>query len=316
MPPFPARAARAAPKSLSSDQFTTSDFWHNPEPSAASSGGFDGSCHDFPATKRRKLNENHSLTPYEAYPTQQEQLSWPQQTPFPPQYSHLSHQSQGCLTPHDWGCNLQPQIYLSGDQHQDCRQPQDWKASQQHQAPLSKQCWESNDQYHPENPQHTWNATDARGWDLAGLHKGFQASCHPTNEQPSQITSYQTTLPQDRPVPQKSLQTSNQTEDSWCLEVSVLEYEVQSQVQSTGKHHCGPNKMIKSPEPPISGQRFDLQQECPKRVIQNSDAEESGRPVVADATEVCYGMVSQDLSPEPSETSYTLIPVSACGYCA
>ena len=88
MPPtFP---ARAAPKPPSSDQFTTSDLWLNPEPSAASSGSFNGHCHDFPATKRRKLSGNHPLAPYEACPPQQEELSGSQQTHFSPQYSHLS----------------------------------------------------------------------------------------------------------------------------------------------------------------------------------------------------------------------------------
>lgn len=86
----PTFSARATPISPSSDQFTTSDFWLNPEPSAASSGSSNGHCHDFPATKRRKLSGKHSLAPYEACPPQQEELSGSQQTYFSPQYSHLS----------------------------------------------------------------------------------------------------------------------------------------------------------------------------------------------------------------------------------
>lgn len=83
-----------AVKSLTSNQCTTSDFSQNSEYNAASGGGFNHLCHDFPATKRRKLNGNQSSIACEAYTSQQEQLFWPQQTFLPPQFSHFSHQSR------------------------------------------------------------------------------------------------------------------------------------------------------------------------------------------------------------------------------
>jgi hypothetical protein len=217
MPPnFPARAAPNAPPS---DQYTTTDFWQNPNLTAASGSGFGGPCHDFPATKRRKLNENHSSIPREAYIPQQQQQSWPQQTYLPPQHCNLNHQSQGYLTPQNWGHNHQPRSYLSQqdydleDQYQNCRPPQNWNVGQQYQAPLQQQYWEPNGQYQSETLRRIGNATDARGWDLARLHTGLQASRHADYEQPSQVTSYQTPPSQNRIVPQKILQTSSQGVD-------------------------------------------------------------------------------------------------------
>lgn len=75
------------------NQCITSDFSQNSDSSAAS-GGLHHLCQDFPATKRRKLNGNQSSIPCEAYISQQEQLSRPQQSYLPPQYCHFSRQSR------------------------------------------------------------------------------------------------------------------------------------------------------------------------------------------------------------------------------
>jgi hypothetical protein len=315
---MPIFSAQAAPNAPASDQCTAPDFWQNPKPTVTSGGGFDGPCHDLPATKRRRLNENHSSIPHEAYIPQQQRQSWPQRTYLPPQHCNLSPQSQGYLTPQNWGYNHQPRASLSQqdydlkNQYQNCRPPQNWNVGQQYQASLQQQYWEPNGQYQPETPRRIGNATDARGWDLARLHTGLQASGHPDYEQPSQVTSYQTPPSQDRIVPQKILQTSSQAVDYWGsqgviqkisygynswnetqyqkalqiepgkeiesakvigLEVSVLEYGVQCPPQSTVKHQCGPHGIIKSPESQTPGQRFDLQQESPKSTTQSQESQ-------------------------------------------
>ena len=58
---------------------TKSYFWKILEPNLASNDGFNDPCHDFPATKRRKLGQDQSSIPYETL-ISQEQLSRSQQT--------------------------------------------------------------------------------------------------------------------------------------------------------------------------------------------------------------------------------------------
>lgn len=209
----PAFLHPVTPNTPQAVQHTTPDFWHNLEkPAKSNDGGLD-SCLELPATKRRRLNENHPSTACEAYTPQGQEQGWPQQTclssaPHNPQLeSGYNQQSQASLTQQD--SNL-------GRQFHEVLPSYNWSVNQHHQ----RQYAGSSSQYPFETPFCSENTIDVRGSDLASPHQGLQYE-RPFLMTDSQIFSRQHGLVaqnvyQNYYHTQDNVQMTHYSYNSWC----------------------------------------------------------------------------------------------------
>lgn len=220
------------------DQPTKPEFWHKPQSTEANRGGLDP-CLDLPTTKRRRLNENHSPTPYEAY-TLQEQQPWLPQTQLSSGQDNLGDHLQPYLRQPNSGHDQQPRTYLTQQDYDLNRKYHEvlpsynWNADPQ----LQQQYAGSNSYYQFETRPFSENAIDVQEWDLARLHEGLQTSHHPDHEKASPMTSFQIALSDYSLITQNAVQNSTQALDCWDF------HPTQDNVQKTPRSYNSGNETL------------------------------------------------------------------------